>query len=69
MFEPDFGSFAKHEVNILPAFFYLLCHVRSTATRPAMPSARDRRRRLNFLAANLASSAPATAQAEPAGSL
>ena len=30
MFEPDFGSFAKHELNILPAFFYLLCHARGS---------------------------------------
>jgi hypothetical protein len=28
MFEPDFGSFAKHEINILPAVFYLLCQQR-----------------------------------------
>jgi hypothetical protein len=26
MFGPDFGSFAKHEINLLPMFFYMLVH-------------------------------------------
>jgi hypothetical protein len=26
MFEPDFGSFAKHEVNLLPMLFFVLLH-------------------------------------------
>jgi hypothetical protein len=34
MFEPDFGSFAKHEVNLLPMFFYMLVHVARNRAEP-----------------------------------
>jgi hypothetical protein len=40
IFEPDYGSFVKHEANLLPMFFYLLCLTMArSAVEPAAPSA------------------------------
>jgi len=45
MFEPDFGSFAKHEINLLPMFFYMLVHVARNRAEPDICAARADARR------------------------